>query len=230
MQLSAQKIKRCREQKGWSQEVLAKATGLSLRTIQRIEADKRASAESVLAIASALEVMPNQLQSADDEIQVNWTRRMIMTGAIAIAALLATLISLFNLVSDVSHYLDLPTLMFMSGFTALFSLLSFGTTGFKKVITGLKFLFAREVIGGESARLLGKLYGQQITYLYASAVVLLLIGLIAVIKDIATDPATNNLLYLLDNILPVLILPFLYAVIINEALLRPLKHKLEFHQ
>lgn len=229
MQLSAQKIRRYRESKGWSQEVLAKATGLSLRTIQRIEAEKQASGESVLAIASALEVLPNQLQSANDEIQVYWTRSMLMTGAIVITAILATLIALVNMVSDIRHYLDVPALMFMFGFTTLFSLLSFGTSGLKKVTKGLKYMFAREVIGGASAKALSQLYARQITYFYASAVLLLLIGTIATIKDIAVDPSTANLLYLLENILPVLILPFLYAVIINEAMLRPLKHKLELH-
>ena len=37
MQISPEKIKHFRKENGWSQEVLAKASGLSLRTIQRIE-------------------------------------------------------------------------------------------------------------------------------------------------------------------------------------------------
>ena len=49
-------VKRLRESKSWTQEHLASAAGVSLRTIQRMEAEGSASAESRLAIAAALGV------------------------------------------------------------------------------------------------------------------------------------------------------------------------------
>jgi DNA-binding XRE family transcriptional regulator len=49
-------VRRLRETKAWTQEHLATAAGVSLRTIQRMEADGSASAESRLAIAAALGV------------------------------------------------------------------------------------------------------------------------------------------------------------------------------
>lgn len=49
-------IKKMREERAWSQEHLAAASGLSLRTIQRVEAEGRASAETRLALAAALGV------------------------------------------------------------------------------------------------------------------------------------------------------------------------------
>jgi len=49
-------VKKSRESKSWTQEHLANAAGVSLRTIQRIETDGSASAESRLAIAAALGV------------------------------------------------------------------------------------------------------------------------------------------------------------------------------
>ena len=45
-----------RENRGWSQGHLARVTGLSLRTIQRIEKTGSASFESVTALASVLSV------------------------------------------------------------------------------------------------------------------------------------------------------------------------------
>lgn len=51
-----------REKRAWSQNHLAKASGLGLRTIQRIESDGSASFESALAIASSLEVDVDQLR------------------------------------------------------------------------------------------------------------------------------------------------------------------------
>ena len=49
-------VRRLRESKSWTQEHLASAAGVSLRTIQRMEADGSASAESRLAVAAALDV------------------------------------------------------------------------------------------------------------------------------------------------------------------------------
>lgn len=56
MKINPRLMKRLREERSWSQEHLASAAGLSLRTIQRIEAEGNASAESRLAIAAALDV------------------------------------------------------------------------------------------------------------------------------------------------------------------------------
>lgn len=52
----AKKIKRWREDRSWSQEHLAEAAGLSLRTVQRIENGEGASRDSVMALAAAFNV------------------------------------------------------------------------------------------------------------------------------------------------------------------------------
>lgn len=49
-------IKRLRGRKNWSQEQLAVMSGLSVRTIQRIESGNKASLESLKALASVFEV------------------------------------------------------------------------------------------------------------------------------------------------------------------------------
>jgi transcriptional regulator with XRE-family HTH domain len=49
-------VKKLRESKSWTQEHLANAAGVSLRTIQRMESEGSASAESRLAVAAALGV------------------------------------------------------------------------------------------------------------------------------------------------------------------------------
>jgi transcriptional regulator with XRE-family HTH domain len=59
-------VKKFRESKSWTQEHLARAAGVSLRTIQRIETDGSASAESRLAIAAALGVPVEKLSLAPD--------------------------------------------------------------------------------------------------------------------------------------------------------------------
>lgn len=52
----AEKIKRWREERRWSQEHLADLAGLGLRTVQRIETGEPASHESLMALAAAFNV------------------------------------------------------------------------------------------------------------------------------------------------------------------------------
>ena len=56
MKINGEAVRALREQKSWSQEHLASASGLSVRTVQRVEIDGVASAETRLALAAALDV------------------------------------------------------------------------------------------------------------------------------------------------------------------------------
>ncbi len=63
-------IQKLRLQRGWSQEQLAELSGLSVRTIQRIENGKPASAESLKSLASVFEIefsmlLPKSVDSID---------------------------------------------------------------------------------------------------------------------------------------------------------------------
>lgn len=53
---NAEKIKRWREERMWSQEHLADLAGIGLRTVQRIENGDNASQDSVMALAAAFNV------------------------------------------------------------------------------------------------------------------------------------------------------------------------------
>lgn len=55
-------IQKLRLQRGWSQEQLAELSGLSVRTIQRLERGRAASTESLKAIASVFEIDFSQLK------------------------------------------------------------------------------------------------------------------------------------------------------------------------
>jgi transcriptional regulator with XRE-family HTH domain len=61
MAINAQRLRSLREQRGWSQEQLADVSGLSARTIQRVEATGAASLETRMALAAALELAPADL-------------------------------------------------------------------------------------------------------------------------------------------------------------------------
>jgi len=63
MAISGEMIKSLREAKAWSQAHLAEAAGLSLRTVQRVENEGTASAETRMAIAGALGVAVEKLNA-----------------------------------------------------------------------------------------------------------------------------------------------------------------------
>lgn len=52
MKISSAKTRRLRSERGWSQDQLAHASGLSLRTIQRVEAEGNASRETQVCLAA----------------------------------------------------------------------------------------------------------------------------------------------------------------------------------
>ena len=61
--LNNEKIQKLRTLKCWSQEELASASGLSVRTIQRVEKTGTASIETTKALAAVFSMTPDQLQN-----------------------------------------------------------------------------------------------------------------------------------------------------------------------
>lgn len=69
MKINAELVLRARKKRCWSQEELAIAAGLNLRTVQRIENESSASLQSKKALASALEI---DIQDLDyEELRMN---------------------------------------------------------------------------------------------------------------------------------------------------------------
>lgn len=69
MRVNAELIQETRAANGWSQEELARASGLNLRTIQRIETTAVASLRSKSAVATALDLDIRDLD-ANDEVKL----------------------------------------------------------------------------------------------------------------------------------------------------------------
>lgn len=61
MAIDSGTVKRLRTERAWSQEQLATVSGLSLRTIQRVECEGTGSLETRMALASAFNVAPAEL-------------------------------------------------------------------------------------------------------------------------------------------------------------------------
>src|SRR5687767_4854334 len=84
-------VKKLRLEKSWSQEKLAEAASMNLRTLQRIEKDGVASLRSCESLASALDVEPQELRiGAATEILPNRAQVSIpqLAPALSIVALI----------------------------------------------------------------------------------------------------------------------------------------------
>lgn len=67
MKIDSTLVKKLRTAENWSQEQLSVKSGLSLRTIQRLENGGSASIESVRALAAAFGIDPNELTFNETE-------------------------------------------------------------------------------------------------------------------------------------------------------------------
>jgi len=79
MRINADLVIKARKQKAWSQEELATAAGLNLRTVQRIESEAAASLQSKKALASALDLDIHALESQEIAMPQQWDYRVIET-------------------------------------------------------------------------------------------------------------------------------------------------------
>ena len=68
--INSELVQKLRKEKSWTQDQLATVSGMSLRTIQRIEKNGACSLESIQALASVFEVEPNALHVIADEKEV----------------------------------------------------------------------------------------------------------------------------------------------------------------
>ncbi len=79
MKIKAEVVLTARTQRSWSQEELAIAAGLNLRTIQRIESEATASLQSKKALASALDIDIHDLDVQEINMRQEWEYRVVET-------------------------------------------------------------------------------------------------------------------------------------------------------
>ena len=107
MRINVEVVLNARRQKSWSQEELAIASGLNLRTIQRIEGEASASLQSKKALASALDLDIHDLDPQEKRMQQKWEYKLVeskdratlqpeLTGAGAQGWELVSVTAMFN--------------------------------------------------------------------------------------------------------------------------------------
>jgi len=220
MSVSSQLIKILRKERGWSQEQLSIISGLSERTIQRIEKSGDCSLDSKMALASAFEVSPNVLedklksQLIFEESNIDWASAL---GYISI--LIVFPIILFVLTSTHGIW-EISCLLIVDGLTVT---LSSSSHGFEETIrffadTLLTVKNTAKITSYNATIIHARLVCQNVYIIgFVTMVVYLLIILIHVPEK-------------LENINIVLVeasIPILYAVLLAEFWIRPFKHKME---
>ena len=96
-------IKKLRLERHWSQEQLAEMSGLSTRTIQRIESGQNADFETLKSLASVFEINLSSLNKKEEEeqLQIEEKKNEDLKGlykfiALAVFSLIVTFFISFN--------------------------------------------------------------------------------------------------------------------------------------
>lgn len=218
--LSPEKVKYFRKNNGWSQDVLAKAAGLSLRTIQRVEKDGTSSAETQLSLAAVFEVSPADLIPVSDKLEVNWKRKLFMQNFLALLVVIGAVGMLVLLGGDLVMFADYFSALFLGLFIYAATVIAFGSNGLMKSITGLRYLFSDEVESSSATRYLALILQKQITFAYGASAIGVIIGIISINSNFDGDTAMLYPAY------AVCLLMLLYATLFAEGVLRPLVAKL----
>jgi transcriptional regulator with XRE-family HTH domain len=221
--LSPERVKHFRKDNGWSQELLAKASGLSLRTIQRAEKDGNSSAETQLSLAAAFSISPKELFPVSSTLDVNWKRKSIMQSFLALVVVLGAVILLAILAGNISAFIDIASILFVLLFMYAATVISFGSSGLLKSIKGLSYLFASEISPTPATEFLSVILKKQIYFIYGAAFIGLLLGSISIHANVEES-------IVFHRAYAVNLLVLLYAAIIAESILRPLATKLEHRE
>ena len=220
--LSPERVKHFRKDNGWSQELLAKASGLSLRTIQRAEKDGNSSAETQLALAAAFNISLKDLALVSPQIEAQWKWRNIMQSVIALFVVFSAVIMLVLLGGDIGMFSDYYSGLFILLFMYAATAVAFGGHGMVKSIIGLKYLFASEISTSDSTLFLSFIISKQIKFIYGGALIGIIIGMISILSHYQESIESGSL----HAAYAVCLLVLLYASVIAEGVLRPLSIKL----
>lgn len=145
----------------------------------------------------------------------------------AIAAILIiklVTIGMMTMNGNLLHYFNLPYVLFIVIFTLAMTLLCHDLDRLCAALKGIRYIFTQDIIGGHGARQLAQTYQSQIQFCYGAGAIVFLIGCVAIFEAASNNSEGFNNAAMAG--LGVNFLPILYATMICEGLLRPLKIKL----
>lgn len=219
MSVSSDVIRELRRERGWSQEQLAAVSGLSERTIQRIETDGTCSLDSKMALASAFELPPSALSPKEtrpeeaSELQTDWAG----AAGLFICGLLAPVVVLLT---ATNRLWEISAFGVVVGLTVMLSVMSYGVRAtcvfFDRTSWIVRYPVRTPGINGLISHARMIINTAYAVGLFASAVT----GLAITIYGAAAAQTTAIAL-------PVVVKPLIYAALFSEFWIRPFKRKLQ---
>jgi len=136
-------LKDLRTSKNWSQEDLAAISGLSVRTIQRIERHHKAGLESLKSLAAAFNINVDDLRSeletaGDDTVSDEDYANKVMDLYLISAVLILMLVFIFlpNALQDSSNWSAFAMMCFCYGVIIIgYAAVAFGESWQDKIIS-----------------------------------------------------------------------------------------------
>ncbi|WP_323756432.1 helix-turn-helix domain-containing protein [Roseivirga sp.] len=178
----AQKIKQIRNRKGMSQEGLAQASQLSLRTIQRIEnGETTPHGDSLQKLALALEVSPDEL--IDWQIQEDKSKVSML------------LLSQFSFLAFPVLGIIIPLVIWILNRHKIKGLDSVGKATLNFQITWSLLLFGLNLLALITTLLLFKTFSNALTASAIITSVLYLLNLVMVIKNLVSYSKQEKVTY-----------------------------------
>ncbi len=219
MSLSSQQIVSLRKERGWSQEKLAAISGVSERTIQRIERDGSCSLETRMALASAFDLSPSELSGPDADEQNSSEMRTDWSGAFGLF-ILGLAIPAVILLTGTNGKWEMASFFTVIGLTVVMSIMTYGLKATHTLLDRTSWLVRYPV----RASGLGSLIVQAQS-LIANAYT---IGVVAsLVTGLALAVHKPDLFDQYRTVIPIIIKPLLYAALFVEFWFRPYKRKLE---
>ena len=217
--ISIQRLKKLRANNGWSQEQLAAISGVSSRTIQRIEKTGECSLESKMALCSAFGIEPMLLNEEQEEIIVD--AQSYKSNVISLLILSSLLAGLLYTTNNLNQRLHINGVV-MAGF---FMAMSQRTQGFKRLINCFMVAlgFKPQAKLTNIRQIIRDLH-QQIIFVYASAIFAFVFHAFQMSNVIAAPLSSARFGEMMFNSA---VSSLLYAILIAEFILRSAKMRMD---
>lgn len=220
MNISTEKLTALRKERGWSQEKLAALSGISERTIQRVERDGTCSLETKMALASAFEISPLELHAeAEPVIATNLVQITSWSGALGLL-ILGLAAPFILLLTATDGKWELICLSLVWGLTIVLSMMIYGTKATYKLFDHTSWIvkypshvpnLSNYIIHAKSI----------IEYSYIIGFVSSLVCALTIAVHVPSE--TKDI----PNYLTYIIRPFIYSIVFSELWFRPFKRRME---
>jgi len=219
MTVSNTQIIYLRKERGWSQEKLAAISGLSERTIQRVERDGSCSLDSKMALAMAFDLSPTELSHEDINKNLNGETVTDWSGALGLL-ILGMAIPAVILLTGTNGMWELASFLTVIGLTVIMSIMNHGIKNTHHLFDKTSWI----------VRYPTRVHGLNKMIIHAQSLInsSYIIGLIAsVVAGITLAIHKPEMFDSYKTIIPIILKPILYGVLFSEFWFRPYKHKME---